>query len=56
MTSNLDYSKVSAAILFAVSFRFMTLFPFTAALGLAALSFLALNIAHGEESGHVQTA
>lgn len=56
MTSNLDYSKVSAAILFAASFRFMTLFPFTAALGLAVLSFLALNIAHGEESGHVQTA
>ena len=34
----------------------MTLFPLITAFGFAVFDFLALNIAHGEESGHVQTA
>ena len=34
----------------------MTLLLLITAFGFAAFAFLALNIAHGEESGHVQTA
>ena len=55
MTSDLDVSYRSAAVLLAASFRFPTLLPLAAVL-LAARSFLTLDIAHGEERGHVQTA
>lgn len=55
MTSDLDVSCWSAAVLLAASFRFPTLLPLAAVL-LAACSFLTLDIAHGEERGHVQTA
>ena len=55
MTSDLDVSYRSAAVLLAASFRFPTLFSLAAVL-LAARSFLTLDIAHGEERGHVQTA
>ena len=34
----------------------MTILPLIPAFCFAAFSFLALNIAHGKESGHVQTA